>query len=101
MVLRSTRAGPGALSLGDVLDLAAARPLADTFAARRGADLEVDASAVRRVGGLCLQVLLSAADAWRSDGNSLSFHEPAPDFVKGLVLMGALPDGHLTKGDLP
>ena len=46
--------------LDSVLDLRAAAPLADEFKARRGADINIDASNVERLGAQCAQVLLSA-----------------------------------------
>ena len=36
-----------------------------------GRDLVLDASGVQRLGGLCLQVLLSAARTWAADGVNL------------------------------
>ena len=81
---------PGAdpLVLDELLDLQAAAPLREALLARRGADLQVDASGVRRLGGLCLQVLLAADGAWSSDGRRLAFLNPAPAFVDALDLCG-------------
>ena len=58
------------LSLAPVLDLSAAAPLRILLLAHRGQDVELDASAVSRVGGQCLQVLLSAQRTWQADGRS-------------------------------
>lgn len=60
------------LTLAPVLDLNAAGPLKAEILAHRGQDLTLDASAVERLGGLCLQVLLSAARTWAADGLNLS-----------------------------
>jgi chemotaxis protein CheX len=49
------------IELPDVLDLKAATPLTVEFLSMRGRPLDVDASRVERLGGQCLQVLLSAA----------------------------------------
>ncbi|WP_312597550.1 STAS domain-containing protein [Brevundimonas sp.] len=59
------------LVLPEILDLKAAAPLKAELVARRGQDLVLDASGVQRLGGLCLQVLLSAARTWAADGVNL------------------------------
>lgn len=76
------------LELAEILDLNAAAPLVTQFLARRGADLRVDASHVQRLGGQCLQVLLSAAMTWKHDETHLSFVDPSPDFIDGLANLG-------------
>jgi chemotaxis protein CheX len=58
------------MSLSPVLDLAAATPLRDLLLAHRGQDLDLDAAAVNRVGGQCLQVLLAAQRTWNADGRA-------------------------------
>ena len=60
-----------ALSLAPLLDLSAAMPLRALLLAHRGADLDLDASEVQRLGGLCLQVLLAARRTWEADGSKL------------------------------
>lgn len=79
---------PPVLMLAEVLDLRAAGPLHQEILARRGESIRIDASAVRRLGGLCLQVLLCAVAAWREDGQRLTFLNPSPGFVEGLELLG-------------
>ena len=59
--------------LAPVLDLRAAEPLKGELLAARGQALTLDGSAVERLGGLCLQVLLSALATWRADGQALTF----------------------------
>ena len=88
MIIQTRPCAEDALALDEVLDLQAARPLADALLARRGDDLDVDCSGVRRLGGLCLQVLLSAVATWAADGRRLAFLNPAPAFVEGLGLLG-------------
>lgn len=48
------------LILAAVLDLKAAGPLADELLATHGIDIQLDGSAVQRVGALCLQILVAA-----------------------------------------
>ena len=61
-----------AVVLPAVLDIRAAGPLQAEILASRGQALTLDASAVERLGGLCLQVLLSARSTWAADGQALT-----------------------------
>ena len=78
-----------ALILAPVLDLNAAEPLKAELLARRGGDLALDASSVERLGGLCLQVLLSAIRTWRADGVNLSFSVMSESFADQWAAFGA------------
>lgn len=55
------------VSLAPVLNSAAAVGLSSELLAVRGRPLQVDAGEVRQIGGLCLQVLLSAGKTWAAD----------------------------------
>jgi len=77
------------LTLGDSLDMTAAGPLHKELLGRRGKPVTLDASQVRRVGGQCLQVLLSAQATWAADGADFQIVDPSPEFSDGLALMGA------------
>lgn len=80
------------LALPSILDLKAASPLASEFLARRGEELSVDASQVQRLGGQCLQVLLSAVMTWRADELPFAVVNASPDFIEGLRRLGITPD---------
>ncbi len=77
------------LQLPEVMDLKAAAPLADQILKWRGQPLTLDASGVQRIGGLCLQVLLSARVAWSADGVPFSVANPSASFSESLALFGA------------
>jgi chemotaxis protein CheX len=77
------------IQLVDNLDLKAARPLHSTLLSHRHGPVVIDASRVQRLGGLCLQVLLSAKASWVSDGDSFCFRAASPAFVDALGLLGA------------
>jgi chemotaxis protein CheX len=79
------------VELAEVLDLKAAAPLVSEFLAHRGEELSVDASRVQRLGGQCLQVLLSAAMTWKADEIPIAFINPSSDFVEGLTRLGIAP----------
>ena len=79
------------LTLEAVLDLAAAAPLRASLLAHRGQDLDLDGALVRRVGGQCLQVLLSAERTWRADGRTLRLRNPSQPCREALALMQAGP----------
>jgi chemotaxis protein CheX len=76
------------LSLPEVLDTAAAGQLLNDLIAARGQPLVLDASASRRIGGQCLQVLLSARSTWAADNLALRIADPSQDFLDGLALLG-------------
>lgn len=83
------RAKPKVLRLAEVLDLKAAVPLRSALMEARGAPVQIDASSVQRVGGLCLQVLMSARQTWVLDGAPLRIVNPSTEFTDGLALFGA------------
>jgi chemotaxis protein CheX len=85
---RAKKTAKKRLQLPEVLDLTAATPLAQSLLSRRGAELSVDASRVRRVGTQCLQVLLAAAATWKTDGLRLRLVKPTPEFLEGGRLLG-------------
>ena len=77
------------IALPAVLDLRAADPLKAQLLAVRGQETALDASAVERLGGLCLQVLLSALATWRADGQSLTFINVSEAFASQWSAFGA------------
>ena len=76
------------LSLAPILDLQAAEPLRAELMVLRGRPLSIDASQVSRLGGLCLQVLISARKTWAEDGLPLSVDEPSEAFTEQLASFG-------------
>lgn len=79
--------------LPDTLDLACAASLHRDLLARRGADLEVDASLVRKLGGLGLQVLLAANASWERDGHKFQVLNRSAAFSDALRLAGGFLSG--------
>lgn len=82
-------APPVVLTLPSVLDLKAAEPLKAELLAHRGRVLVVDASGVERLGGLCLQVLLSAVRLWEHDKINLRLATPSDSFSDQWAAFGA------------
>ncbi|WP_343078865.1 STAS domain-containing protein [Ostreiculturibacter nitratireducens] len=80
-----------ALTLSPRLDTPAARPLAQAILARRGRGLTIDAGPVTHLGGLCLQVLASAARTWREDGHALALSPRSVEFDAALAVFGLSP----------
>ena len=76
------------MTLAPVLDITAAAALHAELLARRGAPLGLDASDVRRLGGQCLQLLVSARKTWDADGLALTFTATSPAFDRDLALLG-------------
>jgi chemotaxis protein CheX len=81
-------AGSATLRLTEILDLKAAAPLKADLLAAKGSSVQLDASRVQRLGGLCLQVLLCARRSCTTDGKMLRVIDPSTDFVDGLALFG-------------
>ena len=81
-------AAPASVSLPSNLDLQAAEPLRAELMALRGRALDLDASQVSRMGGLCLQVLLSARATWTADGLPLRLEQPSDAFIEQLAAFG-------------
>ena len=77
------------LKLPKVLDSGAVDGLVSELLALRGGALSIDASAVERLGGLCLQALLSARTTWASDAQPFTLNNPSPAMREALALMGA------------
>lgn len=69
------------------LDLSAAAPLWFSLVGLRGAPIDLDASGVERLGGLCAQVLLAAQAGWRADGVAFRIQNPSATFVDSARLM--------------
>ena len=76
------------LELPEVLDLPAAGTLAETLLKLAGEELTIDAWKVQRLGASCLQVLLSAAQTWKAEGNSLTLAHGSERFIDDLRLLG-------------
>jgi len=85
----TTSSGPVQVRLPAVIDLRAAANLASELLALRGRPVSLDASGVERLGGLGLQVLLSARLTWRSDCNGFALVEASEAFQTDCALMGA------------
>lgn len=77
--------------LAAVLDIRAAEPLKADLLALRGQPVVLDVSNVERLGGLCLQVLLSARRTWAADGHALTLTGDAAAFSDQWAAFGATP----------
>jgi len=88
------------VALPEVLDIKAAAPLAEQLLTLRGGPVKVDASKVTRLGGQCLQVLLSAAATWKVDDTPFDLDTPSDAFLSGLELLGLSPEHISDKGSL-
>jgi len=77
------------LLLEPVLDLGAAERLHARLTELRGQPLDIDASQVERLGGLCLQVLISARNTWRAEGLSAVIGQPSSAFEDAWAMFAA------------
>ncbi len=83
--------GPLKLKLDAVLDIKAATPLFTLLSRQRGHDLVIDASAVERLGGQCLQILLAARASWAADRRVFTVEGFSQGLIATLELMGLEP----------
>jgi chemotaxis protein CheX len=80
---------PAPIILPSVLDIQYAEPLRAELLGLRGQPVTIDGSAVERLGGLCLQVLISAQQTWARDGQSLSIDRVSEAFANQWNTFGA------------
>ena len=71
------------------LDIQQAAPLQARLLALRGQAVTLDGSAVERLGGLCLQVLLSAQCTWIGDGQALRISPVSEALARQWTAFGA------------
>ncbi len=85
---------PGAsYCLPETLDLANVTAVHRDLLVLRGDDLDVDASSVRKLGGLGLQVLMAASLTWERDHRRLRVINQSGPFAEALRLAGAFLPG--------
>ncbi|HYC96400.1 STAS domain-containing protein [Brevundimonas sp.] len=80
---------PTLIALPAVLDIQSAEALRVQLLGARGRPLVLDGSAVERLGGLCLQVLLSARQTWAADGHGLVVNPASKAFTDQWNAFGA------------
>ncbi|MDO6962537.1 STAS domain-containing protein [Rhizobium alvei] len=85
------------LSLEKVLDLNEATALQTKLMALKGSDVTIDASAVERVGALCVQVLMSAAKTWEEEKKNFTIENVSDAMSKTMQLIGVNYDHLLAK----
>ncbi|WCR00330.1 STAS domain-containing protein [Paracoccus aestuarii] len=81
-----------ALPLPETFDRKAVSAFARTLLDHRGADAVLDASQVRRMGTLAVEMLISARKQWQADGRSLTIREASDPFLTTLEAVGASVD---------
>ncbi len=74
------------------LDTAASVALRDEILAAVDEDLVFDGTVVEQVGGLCLELLMSAGTLWPKAGHSVSLENPSMQMVDDLKRFGLTPD---------
>ncbi|MFC3072523.1 STAS domain-containing protein [Shinella pollutisoli] len=95
--MASRKAAEKNLSLAAVLDLNEASALHRQLMGMKGSNVVIDASAVERVGALCVQVLMAGAKTWEEDKLSFTFARVSDAFMKTMQLIGVNIDHLLAK----
>lgn len=76
------------IALAEVLDLNEAVELHGKLMSMRGKDVVVDASAVKRAGAQCIQVIFAAAKSWEEDKKSFKLEKVSDAFKATMQLAG-------------
>lgn len=79
--------------LPEALDLASVASVHRDLLKLRGANLDIDASGVRKISGLGVQLLLAASTSWEADGRVFRVVERAPAMNEALRLTGSFLPG--------
>lgn len=95
--MAAKKAAPKKLSLAPVLDLNEAQALHGKLMGLRGNSVVIDASAVERVGTLCVQVLMAGAKSWEADSQAFTFSKVSDAFAKTTQLIGVNIDHLMAK----
>ena len=95
--MATKKAAQKSLSLAPILDLNEANALHSKLMGLRGNALVIDASAVERVGALCVQVLMAGAKSWEEDKQSFTFAKVSDAFTKTTQLIGVNIDHLMAK----
>ena len=74
--------------LANSLDIREAQPLAAEIHQNSNNSIDLDASNVKRLGALCLQVILSARKTSQENGQTLSIKSPSTAFLEDLETFG-------------
>lgn len=70
------------------LDTAAVEGLRQSLLENTGKDVTLDGSSVEQMGGLCLELILSARHLWADEDKSISIESPSPKLVDDLGRFG-------------
>ena len=73
------------------LDSGAADALHQALSLGEGQDIELDASNVTMLGGLCLELLLCARQVWKASGKTITVEEYSDAFSEHLARFGITP----------
>ena len=80
------------------LDTSAAEKLRSQLRFAVGNDLILDANDVERIGGLCLEALLTAKQVWAKSGHQMQLKNCSQEFLDDLGSLGVQP-GDLICGE--
>ncbi|WP_051651248.1 STAS domain-containing protein [Brevundimonas bacteroides] len=83
---------PAVLELPARLDPASLELCLGALKSKRGAALDLDGASVERLGGLGVQLLLSAVRTWREDSQPLRLLSPSAALLTGLSHLGVEPE---------
>lgn len=80
--------GNATLELREILDFSACAELCDTVATLQAPRVSIDSGKVKYIGGLAAEILLRAAEQWRSDGVEFVMVNTSKEMREGLTLLG-------------
>lgn len=74
------------------LDTAASAELRASLQAVKDGNVILDASAVEMIGGMCLEILMTAGVIWKSAGHEITLQNPSQQMTEDLARFGLTAD---------
>lgn len=97
--IRSDIALTERLALPEKLDTAAVPDFVKSLRLHQGADLILDAGALKQLGALAFQTIIVAANDWQDAGHTLQIDGVSQEVSEQIQLLGSRPN-ILTEGDI-
>ena len=86
------------LKLPEVLDQRGAQTVSAQLLSQLGQDMILDASGIRRLGAVGVEMLIAAHHQWEQDGTAFEIRNWSQDALKALSILGVTPQAFAMEG---